>query len=438
MNKIFQNKFFAIALSIISIAIIVVGVAIITADKEQPIESNTNLVDSTNKTISSSESSSDEETSFVVESSTEETTDEKFSDTTIAEGSQDETEEETTVPEETVAPEEYPYLIKVNIALNCITVYTKDENNEFTVPYKAFVCSTGKNPGDTPLGEYRTNGKYEWCRMVDGTYGQYSYRFNGPILFHSVPYYTQSKDNVETDQFNKLGEVASLGCVRMCVRDAKWLFDNCPSGTTVIVYEDTKSPGPLGKPSMIKIPEGHAYSGWDPTDPDPANPWHNLGPSIKGAKNKTFKASKKIDLLEGITAQDTCFNDITSSIKVKGDIDTTKAGKYNITYSVTDLLGKTVTKDVVITIKGSLEKETTKKQTTEKKTTEKKTTEKQTTEKQTTEKQTTEKQTTEKQTTEKQTTEKQTTTAEETTEEQTTQAEDESIDTETSILPTEL
>ena len=312
MNNILKNKVFAIALSIAAIIVIIVGVALITADKDKSTKANTSLEDSTDY---SSDSSSDKETSFFVENSTEETTDEKFSDTTIPEGSQDEEPEETTIPEETFAPEDYPYLVKVNISLNCITVYTKDENNEFTVPYKAFVCSTGKNPGDTPLGEYRTSGKYEWCRMVDNTYGQYSYRFNGPILFHSVPYYTMAKDDLETDQFNKLGEVASLGCVRLCVRDAKWLFENCPSGTTVIVYENTKSPGPLGKPEMIRIPEGHAYSGWDPTDPDPANPWHKLGPEIKGAKNRTFKASKKINLLDGVTATDTCLNDITSSIK---------------------------------------------------------------------------------------------------------------------------
>ena len=38
-----------------------------------------------------------------------------------------------------------------------------------------------------------------------------------------------------------------MGCVRLTVEDAKWIADNCPSGTTVEIYEDD-DPEPLGKP----------------------------------------------------------------------------------------------------------------------------------------------------------------------------------------------
>ena len=38
---------------------------------------------------------------------------------------------------------EFPYYIKINRKQNCITVYTSDENGEYTVPYKAMICSTG-------------------------------------------------------------------------------------------------------------------------------------------------------------------------------------------------------------------------------------------------------------------------------------------------------
>ena len=57
-------------------------------------------------------------------------------------------------------------------------------------------------------------------------------------MFHSVPYYTQEKDNLETEQFNLLGDVASLGCVRLCVRDVLWIYENCPVGTDVIDYDE--------------------------------------------------------------------------------------------------------------------------------------------------------------------------------------------------------
>lgn len=83
---------------------------------------------------------------------------------------------------------------------------------------------------------------------ADGpSYGQYATRIYDGYLFHSVPYYSQHKDDVEYDEFNKLGTVASLGCIRLAVVDVKWIYDNCPLGTPVVIYND-KDPGPMGKP----------------------------------------------------------------------------------------------------------------------------------------------------------------------------------------------
>ena len=167
---------------------------------------------------------------------------------------------------------EYPYYIKVNRQANCVTVYTLDEDGEYTVPIKAMVCSVGLNDA-TPLGVYTTSDKYEWRALYGDVYGQYAYRIHGSIMFHSVPYYTTNKDDLETEEYNKLGEAASLGCIRLSCADAKWLVDNCPSGTTVEIYDD-EDPGPLGKPTAITIDLDSPYAGWDPTDPDPDNPWN--------------------------------------------------------------------------------------------------------------------------------------------------------------------
>jgi len=35
---------------------------------------------------------------------------------------------------------------------------------------------------------------------------------------------------------NKLGSPASHGCIRLKVEDARWIYNNCPAGTTVTVY----------------------------------------------------------------------------------------------------------------------------------------------------------------------------------------------------------
>lgn len=191
------------------------------------------------------------------------------------------TEPETTPPATEVAtepPTSIPvkgnYLVKVNVVHNCVTIYEKDSTGEYNVPVKAFVCSTGREGHETPLGTFTTSAKWDWAVMGDGTYTQYVYRFNGPYLFHSVPYFTQAYDDLEYEEFNKLGEAASAGCIRLCARDAKWIYDNVGVGSTVIIYKDETTPGPLGKPEILKIPLDSPYKSWDPTDPNPNNPWH--------------------------------------------------------------------------------------------------------------------------------------------------------------------
>ena len=169
---------------------------------------------------------------------------------------------------------EFPYYIKINRRQNCITVYTSDENGEYTVPYKAMICSTGLYNA-TPRGTFHLSTKYLWRELYGKVYGQYATRITGGVLFHSVPYYKKSKSALCTEKYNKLGQQASMGCVRLTVEDAKWIADNCPSGTTVEIYEDD-DPGPLGKPEAAHIDTDSPNKGWDPTDPDVENPWHQL------------------------------------------------------------------------------------------------------------------------------------------------------------------
>lgn len=171
-----------------------------------------------------------------------------------------------------------PYLVRVNRTQNLVTVYGKDGNGNYTKPVKAMVCSVGLN-GKTETGTFTIKAqqgkpeKSRWRLLSGGVYGQYITRFNGSILFHSVPYYSQNPADLEYEEYNKLGQAASLGCVRLAVIDAKWIYDNCPTGTTVEVY-DSSAQEPLAKPTPIKINTSDvARRGWDPTDPDPNNPW---------------------------------------------------------------------------------------------------------------------------------------------------------------------
>lgn len=192
------------------------------------------------------------------------------------------TEEPTATPEPTPEPfiptwntdgiEGFPYLVAVNRVTQTTTVYEKDAADNYTVPHSSMICSTGTH---TPIGEFRTTDQYTWRYLEGGVYGQYATRITGHILFHSVPYFTQDKGDLETLEFNKLGTDASLGCVRLQIKDCKWIYDECPSGTPVVIFDGDESCDPLGNPGFTPIDPESPHAGWDPSDPDPANPWNS-------------------------------------------------------------------------------------------------------------------------------------------------------------------
>lgn len=237
------------------------------------------------------------------------------------------------------------YFIRVNRKANCVTVYTYDQDGNYTVPVKAMICSTGGEK--TPLGTYGISEKYIFRALLYDVYGQYAVRFNGPILFHSSSYSKMQKDSLIAEEFNKLGKSISHGCVRLQCKDAKWIYDHCELGTQVEVYE-AKNPGPLGKPKAIQIPKN---SKWDPTDTDENNPWKDKKPNITGAQDKIlYRGASKLWLYVGVKATDTCGNDITGDIQIRGNYDLDRPGKYEVTYFVKDLLGKKVKKKVTLMI----------------------------------------------------------------------------------------
>lgn len=244
-----------------------------------------------------------------------------------------------------------PYLLKVNRVFNTITVYEKDVDGNYSQPIKAMICSVGKKGRETIRGTFQTKAKYRWKALMGDVWGQYSTRIVGGVLFHSVYYYEYGNPaTLATGEYNKLGSPASHGCIRLTVEDAKWIYDNCPVGTTVIVYDDKESPGPLGKPEAIKLP---STVRWDPTDPYHKNPYIDKKPSIGGIKSHSVLWGDEIDLLNGVKAKSTVGTDITPNLMVKGEVNTYLAGDYKVIYTVTDALGRTSKKIITVSVKDS-------------------------------------------------------------------------------------
>ena len=247
------------------------------------------------------------------------------------------------------------YQIKINKQQNCVTIYKSGANGKYK-PVKAMVCSTGYA---TPVGTFPLGEKMRWHTLMGPCYGQYCTRIHGGILFHSVWYYKQTPSSLSASAYNKLGVTASHGCVRLSVADAKWIYDNVPSGSPVTVY-NSSNPGPLGKPSAIKLPSS---STWDPTDVwSSGNPWNKKKPSISGTKNQTVPYNGTYSAKKGVTAKNTTGYDATSRLKVSvryhgadvKKVDTKKPGVYKVIYKLRDEIGRKVQKIVKVKVTSSL------------------------------------------------------------------------------------
>ncbi len=232
-----------------------------------------------------------------------------------------------------------PYCIKVNKTKNVVTVYRVGDDGYYSKPVKAMVCSVGET-GNTPDGIYNLGDRSEWLPLEGNVYGQYAINITGSILFHSVPYFTQNKADLEVEEYNKLGSSVSAGCVRLSVIDAKWIYDNCSENTYVEIFE-SEYDGPLGKPIAAVISSGNLVGNWDPTDPDRNNPYMGNVPVILGAYDREIQRYSDFDVTSGVTALDSTGKDVTYCMEVDGEVDVNTCGIYKVIYKVTDETGIT-------------------------------------------------------------------------------------------------
>lgn len=112
---------------------------------------------------------------------------------------------------------------------NCrVGVYYGSKGNWTNRYYWA--CSPGKSSTPTVKGTYKVQNK--GYSFGHGYTCYYWTQFYGNYLFHSVLY----NQGTKKIQDGRLGQQLSLGCVRLDINNAKWIYDNIPRGTTVVSY----------------------------------------------------------------------------------------------------------------------------------------------------------------------------------------------------------
>ncbi|MFR0610397.1 L,D-transpeptidase [Limosilactobacillus mucosae] len=102
-------------------------------------------------------------------------------------------------------------------------------------------AKTGKLKSATPTGTF-----YVQAERGDSFYNQelgeganyyVSWLNHGEYLFHSVP--TKADGSYNLKEAAKLGKsTGSHGCIRLSVSDAKWMEQNLPEGTKVVIADN--------------------------------------------------------------------------------------------------------------------------------------------------------------------------------------------------------
>ena len=102
-------------------------------------------------------------------------------------------------------------------------------------------AKTGKMKSTTPTGTF-----YVQAERGDSFYNQelgeganyyVSWLNHGEYLFHSVP--TKADGSYNLKEAAKLGKsTGSHGCIRLSVPDAKWMEQNLPEGTKVVIADN--------------------------------------------------------------------------------------------------------------------------------------------------------------------------------------------------------
>lgn len=120
------------------------------------------------------------------------------------------------------------YLALVNRSTHKVAIFQGSQGSWSCVKY--WDCADGKASTPTVTGVFHVGSRGYY--FDSGSARCYWWtQFYGNYLFHSV-LYTHSGQLMD----GRVGIALSHGCVRLKIENAKWIYDNIPRGTTVVVY----------------------------------------------------------------------------------------------------------------------------------------------------------------------------------------------------------
>lgn len=146
--------------------------------------------------------------------------------------------QEAIYSETAVVSDEYvsPYKAFVNTRTNTLYIAEWMGTGYDLEHVKSTRCTTGAKATPTVKGTFQAVGQggVQWWHM-DGCWVQYPFIIYRGYFFHSLLYNNAGDKHPTSASVHNLGKNASHGCVRLQLQDAKWIYENCLPGMTVVI-----------------------------------------------------------------------------------------------------------------------------------------------------------------------------------------------------------
>lgn len=178
-----------------------------------------------------------------------------------------------------VVPPRYYSHIAVFLDRQIVALYHTPEDGD-PEQVVAFFCSTGEagtptpKPKDKGLSYFKIGRRSPVYLKWWSCFVRYPTQFYGEYFFHSIPYELTGSDwldkaRMKTYAYRELGKKAlSHGCVRLSLRDAKYIWENAYQDMPVYVHDSSKGHELKTPVPLPPVYNSSVYAGWDPTDPE--------------------------------------------------------------------------------------------------------------------------------------------------------------------------
>ena len=158
-----------------------------------------------------------------------------------------------------------PYYLYYEKDTYTLSVYGQEGNGYYSKLVKTISSSRGRTPNMTPTGVFKLEKQKRWYQFLIGKYWtQYCIRYTGDIYMHGPLYREARGDTMHIKEYNRNGTASTSGCLAMVTADIKWIWDNCPDGTTLEIVNGATIGTTANAPERISE-NGPAI---DPTDPE--------------------------------------------------------------------------------------------------------------------------------------------------------------------------